>query len=296
MSTILDALRKLQRERSAQSPSADLRGSVTNETPSPPARRRRGVSRWVVAGILLLAISGAGGWLYSSGGLDVFGTEESGEDRVATDAELAEVEREVLEQEAAAARAEVAKPRAKLARPALPDGESAMKAPTAQTDSPEIAAERARLEAALVNARAAQEAQRQADRERAEAAQRASAKPEPPAPVVEVERPPPAPPAQSARPKPAARPKPDVAPVAKRSTERETERDAPQSAFPDVQVVSIRWHPSPERRVANLRFERQNAPEAHEGDIIAGVLVHRIDPGAVELRVGSARRTVSPGP
>jgi hypothetical protein len=29
---------------------------------------------------------------------------------------------------------------------------------------------------------------------------------------------------------------------------------------------------------------------------VAGVLVYRIDPGSVELRVGSAQRTVSPGP
>ena len=56
MSTILDALRKLQRERAAQSPPRDLRGSVTNETPSSPARRRRSRSRWIASLALLLAV------------------------------------------------------------------------------------------------------------------------------------------------------------------------------------------------------------------------------------------------
>jgi len=40
VSTILDALRKLQRERTAVHPPRDLRGSVTDEIPAArPARR-----------------------------------------------------------------------------------------------------------------------------------------------------------------------------------------------------------------------------------------------------------------
>ena len=111
--------------------------------------------------------------------------------------------------------------------------------------------------------------------------------------------------------KPQSQPKPQAEPQAKseprtkpaaeeieaRAVPRAADEPAPaRAAFPEVWVESIRWHPIAERRVASLRFERQNAPEAREGDIVAGVLVYRIDPGSVELRVGGAQRTVSPGP
>ena len=63
-----------------------------------------------------------------------------------------------------------------------------------------------------------------------------------------------------------------------------------------MRVESIRWHPLAERRAASLRFAQQNVADAHEGDIVGGVLVYRIEPGAVELRVGSTSRVVRPGP
>lgn len=301
MSTILDALRKVQRDRSAQMPPADLRGSVTSETPSPARRRTRRSSGWIAALALILAAGAAGSWLYSSGRIEAWLGGPAQEERIPTEAELDALERETREQEAALARAESGAQGEVTPLPALP---TAPQAPPAET--PEIAAERARLEAAIANARAAQEAQREAERAQAEQmkveaqAQAAASKPAPPAPEIQSEAPssPPAPPAPAqpaprktvvakpARAAPAARPSPEPA-----------EASAPiQSAFPDVAVESIRWHPIPERRVASLRFERQNVPEAHEGDIVAGVQVHRIDPGAVELRVGSAKRTVSPGP
>lgn len=318
MSTILDALRKLQRERSAQSPAHDLRGSVTTETPATRQRRRRVGSRWLSLSLLILILGGAGYALYRSGQLDALLANSSDEERIPTDAELDEVERETLAREVAS-RADSAPsaedtspaapiapgPRAKLARPAGPEVPATTEAPGVRADSPEVAAERARLEAALVNARAAQEAQRQAVVDAAAQEQRAASNPQPPAPApaalpkparAQRETPVPVVAAKAEASKPAATPKTETRSEAPRAREPREEVAPSPSAFPEVEVVSIRWHPIAERRVANLRFERQNAPEAREGDIIAGVLVYRIDPGAVELHVGSAKRSFSPGP
>ena len=67
MSTILDALRKLQRERAAQSPAKDLRGSITTETRFRRARPRGAASRFVGAALVFLAVGGGGYWLHHSG-------------------------------------------------------------------------------------------------------------------------------------------------------------------------------------------------------------------------------------
>lgn len=57
--------------------------------------------------------------------------------------------------------------------------------------------------------------------------------------------------------------------------------------FPEVRVVQIRWHPDATRREAQLRVADHPELVAHEGDIVAGLLVSRIDPDAVELRLGT---------
>ena len=57
--------------------------------------------------------------------------------------------------------------------------------------------------------------------------------------------------------------------------------------FPEVRVVQIRWHPDAARREAHLRVADHPELLAREGDIVAGLLVSRIDPDAVELRIGS---------
>ncbi len=340
MSTILDALRKLQRERSAQAPDRDLRGSVTHETAY--ARRRRGSGARNLAFVLALLAIGGGGFLaYRSGQLQGvlarFGSSSGeAEDLGASEEELAIVERELRELEAAAeaqaAQEQAANPAVSQPAPApapvarLP--RNAAQPPGAGApagESPELLAERARLEAALANARAAHEAQARSEFD-AQAAQQAAPSPSlaaaandaaantpappPPAPTATpkraaLERKPTAAAAapKTAAAKPSAPPKPRE-PIARKDAEPEL-RAAPRaadvpaatrSAFPDVRVESIRWHPVAERRVASLRFELQDAPEAREGDIVAGVLVYRIDPGSVELRVGSAQRTVLPGP
>jgi len=334
VSTILDALRKLQRERSAQSPTKDLRGSVTTETPFRRARPRGAGPRWLGVAVLLLAVGGGGYWVYRSGQAGALiarfsktgaaspaeadaaqGDDESINRQIAEIDEaqrrLGDVEEDETDSQAAPA-AEMPAPQA--ANPPTPRADTAQLRPSTappsntvppvSADTPELAAERARLDAALANARAAQEAQRQAELDAA-AAQTAAAA-QPPAQTPTIAKPPPTPPSAAVaapRPKPAPRvaaaaPKAAAKESAprSRSQERNAEPPPPESTFPEVRVESIRWHPIPERRIASLRFEQQNVPEAREGDIVAGVLVYRIDPGAVELRVGSAQRTVSPGP
>ncbi len=83
---------------------------------------------------------------------------------------------------------------------------------------------------------------------------------------------------------------PSAAPKAARTP------DADGSDFPEIEVRSVRWHPDAERRVAWVDLPQVGPLEIHEGDIVSGVLVLRIDPGAVELQLGSAQRRVTLGP
>lgn len=66
--------------------------------------------------------------------------------------------------------------------------------------------------------------------------------------------------------------------------------------FPEIVVESIRWHPVPARRVAKLSLRRRTVPDLREGDIVAGVRVHRIDPAKIEFRIGDSRKIVRLGP
>ena len=109
------------------------------------------------------------------------------------------------------------------------------------------------------------------------------------------------PPKPVAKPKAAPKAKPAPPPARRPPPPPDSRSDAAAdalapTAFPEVRVESIRWHPLAERRAASLRFAQQNVADAHEGDIVGGVLVFRIEPGAVELRVGSTSRVVRPGP
>jgi hypothetical protein len=330
VSTILDALRKLQRERTAANPSRDLRGSVTDEMPLPPPHGsppRRGLTLGALV-VALVVLAGVGGtWLYRR----VAATRGNGppaqqvaeppvaaeppavegeeEDRPATEAELDAAQREA-EMDAATApdAADEPPPVAASPEPQLPPA-------LAQKDGPptaeaEAAAERARLEEIRRAAAAADQARRDAEASaQSEAAASGAtppvaplAAPPPPAPAPALAAPPPPAPAPKAsRPvvaaKPVAKPKPAAPPPepARREPEPEATADA-LSVFPEVHVESIRWHPLAARRAASLRFDQQNAADAHEGDIVGGVLVYRIEPGAVELRVGSTSRVVRPTP
>ncbi len=330
MSTILDALRKLQRERAAQSPAKDLRGSVTHEAPRARGRRRGAGSRRIAALLALLAVGGGGYVLYHSGQVHALLARFQSEDETsdASDEEFfAAAERESPESEATPAPSQPAPqaaatppakqvaptPRGRAPRPSPAGATPPTSAAPATAENPEIAVERARLDAALANARAAQEAQARAelDAETRQAVPQAPPEPEiaaaAPLATPPVPSPSPARPivakrtspvgVKSAAPVVAAKPEPNAdAPAPRPAPEVVAAPAPPSNTLPEVRVESIRWHPIAERRVASLHFERQVAPEAREGDIVGGVLVYRIDPGSVELRVGSAQRTVTPGP
>ncbi len=66
--------------------------------------------------------------------------------------------------------------------------------------------------------------------------------------------------------------------------------------FPELALESVRWHPDPSRRVANVVVDRGRGVTVREGDIVRGALIYRIDPGAVELRVGTAKKLLQMGP
>ena len=68
MSTILDALRKLQRDRESQQVSRDLRQAVIGEIPQSESESRRGVLPWLLM-VLLVAAGGTGVWLLGTGTL-----------------------------------------------------------------------------------------------------------------------------------------------------------------------------------------------------------------------------------
>ncbi len=63
--------------------------------------------------------------------------------------------------------------------------------------------------------------------------------------------------------------------------------------FPDILVESVRWHPQPSRRVARIQLQHAGPLELREGDIVAGALVRRIDPAAIEVQVGETRKRVA---
>lgn len=62
--------------------------------------------------------------------------------------------------------------------------------------------------------------------------------------------------------------------------------------FPKVIVESVRWHPEAARRTARMQVDLAGPLDVREGDMIAGVLIETIRPGAVKLRVGERTRVV----
>ncbi|NRA04011.1 MAG: hypothetical protein HRU00_15535 [Myxococcales bacterium] len=59
-----------------------------------------------------------------------------------------------------------------------------------------------------------------------------------------------------------------------------------------VKVLNVRWHPSVERRLVRIQFDQSGPYDLHEGDVVAGVLIYRIHPASVEVRTG--KRTETP--
>jgi hypothetical protein len=66
--------------------------------------------------------------------------------------------------------------------------------------------------------------------------------------------------------------------------------------FPEIRVANVIWHPEPARRRAEVTIEQTRLADAREGDIVKGVEVEKIEPGAVEFKLGSALKTVRIGP
>ena len=214
MSTVLDALRKLQREREAKL--APLEQSVTDLL-SLSAPRRRSVLPWLGAALAaLLVVGGVGYWLrpLPDGWLD------------------------------AESRSPGVSPSLALASDTLELSESPKRAPLGLDDI-ELA------EAPDVTAGGASAVDSPAETGTGEPGATAPAAPEESAVAEAIE------------------------PI----------------EFPEVRVVQIRWHPDAARREAHLRVADHPELVAREGDIVAGLLVSRIDPDAVELRIGSETKT-----
>jgi hypothetical protein len=62
--------------------------------------------------------------------------------------------------------------------------------------------------------------------------------------------------------------------------------------FPALTVGSVRWHPDPKRREANVEVDGAVAISAREGDLVGGALLARIAPGEVEFKVGMRSKVI----
>jgi hypothetical protein len=279
MSTILDALRKLQRERdAAKRPDLDLRGSVvapeSGEGTSPHRSLHwmllLGVTAGMATGALLLY---AYGWPRTGG---------DAEERAASVNEapapsslpstaptLGDDERTLAASDGVMPGVLPSADRAPFATPP-PSGSSAFDEPTRpQTPSELRRARRAASSPAVAPQVAPPSPPPAADRAPIDE------------PIAAVRERPPAAAQPSPLPSPAAEPRPTVV------------GPAPS---PPIRVDHIRWHPDPARREVSLELEDVRIPNAREGDIVSGVLVRRIDPDSVEIQIGSARKRVPLAP
>jgi hypothetical protein len=293
VSTILEALRKLQREREGPAGDPELR------TPSAFGRRGGSVRRggrtllWVISPVLLGVAAGGTWYVWGPDPLSwlpFWGEEEAQEapvaraERPARPRAARQGDAESLEGLSPKQRAQARKPR-KRPRPSVrrqlersPGG-----VPTARTGS----AERSRPSSPAVERKQA-ESVTPAPEPRAET-RTAAATPAP--------RPRPSPPPPTAK-EPAPAP-PPVEPQGAddlRLAESTADASDGEPGFPDILVESVRWHPDPERRQARVQIGRRGALELHEGDIVGGALIHRIDPASVEIQVGDVRRRLDLAP
>lgn len=374
MSTILDALRKLQRERERAKPPRDLQESVTQPLSQarPPRRLRSRFVGFSLFALLLLLAGGALIWMRPPA------RELTSEEALLAQATRVWLARKPVTRPPAARRA---KPRRPPAAPSpQPLADAAVAFPSPITPASELAVR----PGARVESLAAQPAARVTSAKPAEESTRvepsasatspAAAKPTPPPELAAVQKlakpaaaksrvsgrrqrdrrrssketaaaaapkPPPAASAVAQRSTgrastpapnapPESTPKAMVKPVPPPAQVSEAERrslpepnpflqpfepvtrvervpadarvpDAGEplrvfTEFPELALESVRWHPDPSRRVANLLVDRGRGITVREGDIVRGALIHRIDPGTVELRVGTAKKLLQMGP
>ena len=79
---------------------------------------------------------------------------------------------------------------------------------------------------------------------------------------------------------------------------RDVQRVTP-TGMPEIHVVRTDWHPKPERRSARVRVSSTDELiTAHEGETVAGLVVHEITPSAVVFSAGDVeiRRRVGDDP
>ena len=305
MSTILDALRKVQNERVPR----DLQESVAlSSSASRPRRRWPRLLLWLV----LLASLGAGGaWLFQSPrGAELWRAYVAAPDAgpeppaAAADTRSAPARTERAE----ARRARVARGlnrsaaerrKAEAARAAAaPETPDVPKPPPRETAG-NTAVPRDAAAARAESADPIEIASRPVARDRPKIRRRPptgptlAQAPDPaldPAAVLEAHEPVPRPQINlSMRLEPRARSTPEERPVEIFMT-----RDS-ALAFPELSLELVSWHPLPERRSARIRLDGTRPIDAREGDIIAGVAIERIDPGAIQVRMGDALRLIQLG-
>lgn len=298
MSTILSALRRLQKDRDSQDQDS-LRGRTTWRPP-----KRRPVP-WLLIGVAVLTLGGTG-WLV------VAGPSPSGllEDAL-------EVASNAVEKAMSAAKPTPQPETAqeKVRPPAARPPKRAAAAPRRVPQESRRAGRGTKAAARRVPVQVAQaEPPASAGATGAHEPAEATAQKEAPPPTPAPQAPPPEPeskkqplPRQAAKPKPELQPEPAPSPThvaepepvpARADPTPETKSvasDAPGSpdGFPQVVVTRVRWHPDPARREARVELDHAGPFDAREGDIIAGVMVRRIEPAAVEVGIGGKRALVS---
>lgn len=305
MSTILKALRRLEREKSAPVSERPLREAVATAA-SAPARRRPG---WIAPALALLvgvAVGAAALLLWPSAAPEP----DEGAQLARREAPPA-----APAPRAAERRPKRAVPQPMPKRPARPAPATAAEGPPEEAFAsnvevvprppfePRIAAEPSHRPSAAAEAPPAPaEPEPAAANTRAAAPpaptpvappapERAAAKPPPPKPAPPPKAVPPPPPAPAPEPEPklasssapeAAAPPAEPPPPPKAAP---APKPAPAALPPTLRVEKTVWHPLAERRVAVVRTgEGDETLRLHEGERVAGYEVGEIKPSGVVFR------------
>ena len=299
MSTILDALRKVQKERQPR----DLQESVTLAPEGPRETRRW--PRLLLRLVVLASIGAGAGWLWQSPqGAELRQTYLASQDddvaaetaaiapasqpaQLSKQAKLRREERARKLKRAAAARRQVQEAQLQVAATAPAAETRPPTTPAAVVGTPA----EAREPAAPVKVVSKPGRPRHAPAPSGPTLARPRTAADPAQPTTAS---PDAKPELVAR-VPVPRPQIDLAmrlePIAKSAEDRKAEiflAGGGALTLPELSIERVSWHPKAERRSARIRLDGTRPIEAREGDIIAGVAIERIDPGAVEVRMGDA--------
>ena len=123
--------------------------------------------------------------------------------------------------------------------------------------------------------------------------------------VTQSEASPPERSGQNAPPAAAAIQEPGKAAVAVSETPDQAPKMAPVAPVPTppeakpealgVEILNVRWHPSPGRRSVRVQIDGSGPYDLNEGDTVAGVSIIRIAPASIEVQVGARSRTLRMG-